>query len=100
MSGPLYLLCLTCRRAWISHAVAACCNTRPLTCSPWSPDARTWFRARLADGWRAAAVSALANLTSSDHMRLLLGLGIERRNRTWSTWEVDPPHPPARPAKE
>lgn len=84
-----YLLCLTCRRAWFGPVAASCCAASPLVVSPWSDDARVWFRARLADGWRAAAVSARGNLASAAELRAALGLGVASRGRQWSTWAIE-----------
>lgn len=78
----LYLLCCECRRAWIAPVAASCCGERPLVVSPWSTDARAWFRYRLAgDVPRRHEVGELANFTSRDEVRAMLWRGVERRGR-------------------
>jgi hypothetical protein len=49
--GPLYLLCVTCRRAWVADAAWPCdiCgDPDPLDCVPGTYDAVEWFQRRTA----------------------------------------------------
>lgn len=75
----LYLLCTACRRAWLGPVAASCCNARPLIVSPFSSDARVWFRARMID--RGTSVSERANLSDRHDLRASLWAGVEQRGR-------------------
>ena len=75
----LYLYCTTCRRAWLGPTAASCCNARPLIVSPFSSDARVWFRARMSD--RGTAVSERANLSDRRDLRASLWAGVMQRGR-------------------
>ena len=76
-----YLLCTTCHRAWLGIVAAGCCNATPIVCSPWSSDARVWFRARLGTGRRAVEVVEFANYAPRDELRAALWRGVEQRGR-------------------
>jgi hypothetical protein len=77
----LYLICFTCRRAWLGLVAAGCCGADPVIVSPFGDERGVWFRARVA-GQRARAVSEIANFTDRDTMRGLLWAGVERHGRT------------------
>jgi hypothetical protein len=77
---PLYFLCPRCRTAWTALVAASCCGTRPIDCSPWSSDARTWLKCRL--GERARGVWEAAHYrTTADHRESLRRGAEARGNR-------------------
>lgn len=75
-----YLLCPTCRTAWIAPVAASCCGVEPIDCRPGTYDALVWLRHRLTPArWRA--IAAVKNRTTAEHWQ-----SITRRAEAEGRW--------------
>ena len=85
---PLYLLCLSCHRAWTAPAPDLCCLVLPVACSPWSgPDRSGWRAARFSADRAQAIWEAAHARTSKDHRRTL-ARGATQRGRRMEQWRA------------
>lgn len=76
-----YLLCLSCRRAWIGSVASSCCGERPLDVNPFSADRRAWFQARVRD---RVDELLIAQYQSGAAHRRSLAKGARAKGNVWA----------------